>query len=103
VSDRVQVMTVAKLRLPDDFEEYGWEVEAKGWFDGAVVEFDGRLAPISFYDSTRLAEEIGEELAVSGCVAFRNLVVVAAVTPSMMQQAIDRLVATGEVERFISP
>ena len=99
----MQIMTLAQLRLPDDFQEYAWEVEAKGWFDGAFVEFDGRIAPITFYDSARLAEEIGEELEASGFIAFRNLVVVAAVTPSMMRQAVDRLAATGEVERFMSP
>jgi hypothetical protein len=40
-----------------------WEIEAKGWFAAASVEFDGLVIDLSFYDPTRLMQDI--ELTLS--------------------------------------
>jgi hypothetical protein len=85
------------LRLPPDFDDYGWEVESKGWFDGADVVWEDRIIRISFYDPARLAEDVAEQLSGPGVVAFRNLVVVPVVTREAMTEAVRRLVDTGEI------
>ena len=88
------------LRFPPDFDDYGWEVESKGWFDGADVVWEGAVIRVSFYDPVRLAEEIDEEIGASRTPAFRNLIVVPAVTREAMERAVRALVETGEIDRL---
>jgi hypothetical protein len=52
-----------KVVLPSDFDDHVWEIEAKGWFAAASVEFDGLVIDLSFYDPTRLMQDI--ELTLS--------------------------------------
>jgi hypothetical protein len=80
------------MRWPDDFDEYAWEVEARGWFEGVVVEWNGRhLRPV-FYDPVRLGQEIADAFA-QGKAYFResNLIVVQATTRNHMQTAVENL------------
>ena len=100
MSDRVQVMSDFLLRFPLDFDDYGWEVESKGWFDGAEVLWEGAVIRLTFYDPVRLAEEVNEELGASRTPTFRNLVVVPVVTRYAMERAVRALVETGEIDRL---
>jgi hypothetical protein len=88
------------LRFPPDFDDYGWEVESKGWFGGADVVWDGAVIQLTFYDPVRLAEEIGEEIGASRTPAYRNLILVPVVTRGAMEQAVRALVETGEIDRL---
>lgn len=88
------------LRLPLDFDDYAWEVESKGWFEGAEVVWESRVIRLTFYDPVRLAEEIDEEAGASGAIAFRSLVVVPTVTREAMMRAVRKLVETGEIDRL---
>jgi hypothetical protein len=77
-----------ELRFPDDFEDYAWEVEAKGVFWGAVVQTDtGAISP-TFYDPVRLAHDIASDLASGSAVGIRHLVVIEKVTIESIQKAI---------------
>lgn len=93
-------MTGFLLRFPPDFDDYAWEVESKGWFDGADVVWEGAVIRVTFYDPVRLAEEIDEEIAASRTPAFRNLILVPTVTREAMERAVRALVETGEIDRF---
>jgi hypothetical protein len=85
------------LRLPPDFDDYGWEVESKGYFVGAVVEHDGRRIPITLYEPARLAQDVAEEVVTTGRCAFSNRVVILAVTRAGMERAIKQLAESGDL------
>ncbi len=90
----------AIVRLPDDFDPDGWEVEAKGWLKDVIVEFEGHTTRLAFYDPRRLVEEIGDELAAGRPVSFKNLVVVPHVTRDSIVAAVASLGATGDLSRL---
>lgn len=79
------------LKLPDDFEEYAWEVEAKGVFWDARVAVDGLELPVIFYDPARLAQDIEEDVGAQRSFAVRNLIVVRRVTIEEMTGAVSAL------------
>ena len=87
------------LELPDDFDEFAWEVHAKGWFDGVVVDGERRIA-IAFYDPRRLLQEIEHAVATEGQFAEVNLVVVSEVSSDSMRRAVSNLVASGRLNMF---
>jgi hypothetical protein len=89
------------VRWPDDFDDYAWEVESKGWFDGVTVEWNGASIRPVFYDPVRLSQAISDELA--GGLFFResNLVVIENVTRDHMDAAIAAL-SEEDLARLIS-
>jgi hypothetical protein len=84
-------MTDYRFDLPADFEEYAWEVEIKGWFEGAVLTFQGKKYRLLFYDPVRVGQEIQSSIEREGAFFDPNLVVVPSVTRSNMQRAAARL------------
>ncbi len=85
-------MAEYRLDLPPDFEEYGWEVEAKGWFEGAVLVFAGKKYRLHFFDPVRLGQEIQSSIEREGVFFEPNVVVVTHVTRLNMESAAARLV-----------
>lgn len=90
------------LTLPADFDDYEWEVTAKGCFSEAfltVAEISYRL---NFYDAIRLQQEI-ESALESGVMFFEpNLLVIKAVDKAKIEEAVELLVRSGQV-RFLLP
>ncbi|TQV84817.1 hypothetical protein FKG94_04695 [Exilibacterium tricleocarpae] len=84
-----------QLKLPDDFEEYAWEVESKGWFQ-ALAEFDGVRYQITFYDQARLTQDIDDELEDEPIFFESNLLVLESVDRSHMEKAIEYLANSGK-------
>lgn len=76
-----------ELVLPDDFDEYGWEVEAKGCLLDVTVRWSGRDFAVSFYDSVRLAQDVAADLEQAGHVLIGRVVVVERVTAGTMREA----------------
>ena len=89
------------LELPPDFEEYEYEVTAKGWFPDASIEFDGKRYRINIYDAVRLKQEVQDELDNSGMFLEPNLLVLPAVTREQMELAVERLVESGRIRSFV--
>ncbi len=87
------------LTLPDNFDEYAWEVEAKGCFNDVFVDAgDGNIS-LSFYDPTRLHQEIQDSLK-SGIPFFgRNIVIVERVTRACIEAAVTTLYESGRLRR----
>jgi hypothetical protein len=82
-------MSSFALLLPRDFDDYEWEVRAKGFFSEARLSVSGTRYRLNFYDCVRLSQEIESELQ-RGRVFFEpNLVVVSSVTRSDMERAAD--------------
>lgn len=96
VPTRVIVMIDYKLELPDDFDDYAWEVESKGWFSAATALFGGRRFKLVFYDPTRLAQDIEAELDEGVVFLERNLLVVKSVDRNNMDKAIEFIAKTGK-------
>ena len=77
-----------KLALPNDFDDYAWEVESKGWFE-ATAEFDNKRFTITFYDQARLSQVIADELESVPAFYESNLFVLKSVDRNNMERAID--------------
>jgi hypothetical protein len=86
------IMSDYSLVFPDGFEGYAWELEPKGWFNEARLEFQGRLYRLMFYDPTRLSQDIDDELQRGGVFFEPNLVVVPTVNRQNMEKAAAQLV-----------
>ncbi|PZF85182.1 hypothetical protein [Jiangella anatolica] len=80
-----------ELRLPADFGDYAWEVEAKGWFPADVTAPDGTTYRVTFYDPVRLRHDVEADLAAGRTVPIARLIVVERVTADHMARAVARL------------
>ncbi len=78
------------LSLPADFQDYAWEVEAKGVFWGASVCLGDRVVAVTFYDPVRLSQDIAEELEQCHFMGLHRVLVVPCVNEEQMRMAIDR-------------
>jgi hypothetical protein len=81
-----------KIEFPEGFDEFEWEVEAKGWLQGVVVTIDRRRYKVTFYDPTRLAQDIEGELQERSVYLESNVLVVQSVTRANMQKAVEAVV-----------
>jgi hypothetical protein len=86
VKNRVLAMN-RELVLPEDFDDYGWEVEYKGYFD-ATVRVDDSLISVTFYDPTRLQQEITDDLEAGRIFTVKRLLVIERVTIDNMRSAV---------------
>ena len=84
--------------LPADFADREWEVEAKGWFPGAVMIVSGKYYQLIFYDPVRLGQEIASQLERGSIFFEPNLVVVKSVTGPNMEQAARQLAESDQVK-----
>lgn len=88
-------MSIVNLEFPPGFDEYEWEVESKGWFQGVVAVIDGRRYELTFYERTRLLQDIEEELARGPEFFEANMIVVRSLTRAQMEAAVASIVAAG--------
>jgi hypothetical protein len=79
-----------ELILPTDFDDYAWEVESKGYFWDASVRIGVRVVPVAFYEPTRLAQDIADELAAGRAFTASRLIVLERVTLEGMRDAVAR-------------
>lgn len=89
-------MTDFTFVLPTDFDDYAWEVQAKGCFAEALMTVAGKRYRLNFYDPARLNQEIESELERGVAFTEPNLVIVRSVTKSDMQQAAEMLAQSGQ-------
>ena len=95
-------MTDFKIEFPPGYEDYAWEVESKGWLQGVRATIAGRRYRLTFYEPTRLAQDLRDELARSTVFFEQNLLVVPATTRDCMTAAIADLARTGAF-RYLLP
>lgn len=95
----VQVMSkVIRIEFPSGFEDYDWEVEAKGWIPRVVAVIQGRRYTLTVYEPARLAQDVADALKEGAVFLERNLVIVASVTRESIASAIQEIVQTGRVD-----
>ncbi|MDZ4150890.1 hypothetical protein [Methylicorpusculum sp.] len=90
-----------QLIFPDDFDDYSWEVESKGWFNGAIAIFEGVHYSVVFYDPIRLAQEIEDELKETPAFFENNLIVVNVVNRRHMEKAIEVIAHTEKYKDMV--
>lgn len=86
-----------RLEFPQEFLEREFEYTAKGYASGVRICADHGCADITFYDPTRLSQDIDDEVPGDGYFACANLVVV----PEVTREAITRAVASLEAGGFV--
>lgn len=88
----------ALLLLPMDFSEYAWEVEEKGCFSGAKINYGNKIYQVNFYDPARLQQEIVGRVAEEGVFLEPNLIVISSVTKVKMEAAVAQFINTGMMD-----
>ena len=88
-------MSSIHLEFPPGFEDYEWEVEAKGWLQGVVAVVDGRRYPLTFYDQTRLSQDVEEEIKRGPGFFEPNVIVVRSVTREHIESSVAEIVTSG--------
>ncbi len=91
-------MTEHALIFPDGFDDYAWELEAKGCFSEARLFLSGKYYRLNFYDPVRLGQEIESELARGVFFFESNLVVLEVVTRPNMEKAVEELVKSNNIK-----
>lgn len=89
------VVTGHAIEFPEGFDDFAWEVESKGWLQGAIAVIAGRRYSVMFYDPSRLTQDIESELKQNAVFFERNLIVVPSVTRTHMEAAIEVIARTG--------
>jgi len=46
------------IKFPEGFHKYAWEVEAKGWLPDILITINHHHYRVTFYDPTRLAQDV---------------------------------------------
>ncbi len=90
-------MSIITIQFPPGFEDYDWEVEAKGWLPGVVAVIEDRRYTLTVYDRARLLQDVDEVLKEGRVFLESNLVVVASVTRESIASAIQEIVQTGRL------
>jgi hypothetical protein len=86
----------AQVIYPSSMDDYDWYMtESKGWIE-VTVQWATRRKTITFYDPTRLAQEVQSAVTRSGYFAESAVVVLPAVT----KEAIEAVVAQMAQRRF---
>jgi hypothetical protein len=86
--------------LPSDFDDHVWEIEANGWFAAASVEFDGLVTDFSFYDPSRIMQDIELALSTNRIFFEKNIVVVTIVNRDSIEASVKFLYESGELGRY---
>lgn len=94
-------MTEYTLKWPDDFENYSWQIESKGWFVGLEIIVGGKTLKPTFYDSSRLSQDIAGEISGAGFFFEPFLIVIRQVNRESMERAVADLAKAGGLERLL--
>ena len=86
------------LILPEDFDDYAWEVESKGVFWDVRLRYGGREFPLTFYEPHRLTQDVADQLEDSSFFFEQNLVIVRKVTREAMELAAQELVRAQRID-----
>jgi len=93
-------VTENSLQLPDEFDQFASEVEAKGWFGEASLNLRGKKYRLNFYDARRLRQEISDSIGRGKAFFEPNLVVIKSLTRAQMESAAGQLVEAGVANDF---
>jgi hypothetical protein len=86
--------------LPEDFEDYAWEVESKGVFWDVLLRYGRREYSLTFYEPRRLVQDVTDQLKIEPIFFMENLVVVPKVTREAMEVAVRELVRKKTIDRL---
>ncbi len=89
------------LKWPDNFENYSWQIESKGWFVGLEINVGGKTLKPTIYDLARLSQDIAGEFSSAGYFFEPFLIVIQQVTRETIERAIADLARTGALERLL--
>jgi len=89
-----------KLIFPENYDEYAWEAEAKGYLTGVTVTVKELTISLLFYDPVRLAQDIEEMISLNQVFAEKNVVVVSNVNRITIETAVASLFGTGDIYRL---
>lgn len=87
------------MNLPEDFNDYAWEFESKGFFQLDIEIYD-KIYTFNFYDSVRLNQTIKDDLNSSQFLFYENLVVLESITIENIEKFILYVIDTPYINQF---
>ena len=87
-----------EIVFPDYFDGDAAVIESKGYFSDLSIKVGESVFRPAFYDETRLAQTVTDDLTSDGHFAVRNLVVVPRVTRERIEDAVRKLSRNGFAE-----
>jgi hypothetical protein len=84
-----------RIVFPDYFDDEAPIIESKGWFGDLVVEIGTRRVKVTFYDPTRLIQDVTDTASSETFEWYGNLVVVPVVNRRFIEDAVETLYAKG--------
>lgn len=92
-----------ELILPDDFDDYAWEVESKGVFWDLRIRHNDQEYTATFYTPERLAQDASERLSEGKPFFEQNMIVVKDITRDAMAMALSELARDGRIAQLQAP
>jgi hypothetical protein len=96
-------MTMDQYRIlwPENFEDYAWELEWKGVFAGLELEIEGRIIRPTFFDETRLMQQMSRDLLTNNYFFEPHVIVLERVTRRSIEHVVDQLARSGELSSLV--
>lgn len=91
-----------EIVFPDYFDEYEWEVEAKGWITGIKIALEGRTSFATFYDRERLRQDVEDEVKLNNFMLLDKVIVVPKVNRKEIVSAIYSMIEKQEIDGLFS-
>lgn len=82
-----------KIKLPDDFTEYAWEIESKGCLE-IDIKIYANVYTFNFYDPVRLNQTIQDDLDSNQYFFYENMVVIPSVNIENIESFIKNIIDT---------
>ncbi|WP_374668508.1 hypothetical protein [Acinetobacter sp.] len=96
---KMRLMKNYTIQLENDFHEYAWEIEAKGWLQ-VDVEINQHMYTFNFYDPARLNQNIQDDLNSCQYFCDINLVVIPSVTLKHIQYFLENIIDTPSLSLY---
>ena len=88
-----------KIKLPDDFNEYAWEIESKGCLE-IDIEIYANVYTFNFYDPVRLNQTIQDDWDSNQYFFYENMVVIPSVNIENIESFIKNIINTPYLTSF---
>jgi hypothetical protein len=79
------------LIFPEHFDEDASLIESKGWLAGVTVVVGIQQCSPEFYDTTRFAQTVADDVRLDGMAVPENIVVLPEVTRGSVENAVQQL------------
>ncbi len=87
--------------FPQDFEDFEWEIQSKGYFSDIIIINNGNRYLINFYDPVRFSQDVQSRIDCIGFFSEKNVAIIPMVTKENIILCVEGLITSGEINQFL--